>query len=162
MDKTRVKYQLTAVSFLDRWITNVRFFLFFLALFALALALQLALFEAPSDRSVAGWMIVLAAIFCLFTFSARGPINTGYLEIDQTKIVMQHNDMREEIAVSTIAHATLVNIVGNRMILMKVGSEKHDWIYSHYSISASDAFRSALGLKLRQGNLLDYLKHVVA
>lgn len=157
-----MRFELIAVTFLDRWIISMRYFAVLVVLLAVALVVQLAFFGLPSEASIWVCSFSFIALVCFFSYDVRGPTDSGYLEIDPARMAVQHNGNSHVIEFTAVTVATLFNVFGNKMIVLTVGDEKHDWTYSQYAAGAEAAFRQALGAKLKRGSVIDFLKHIMA
>ncbi len=157
-----MRFELIAVSFLDRWMIGMRYFAVLVLFLTVALVLQLAFMGLPSEASIWVCSFSFIALVCLFTYDARGPTDSGYLEINPAQMSVEHNGSSQVIEVNAVTGATLFNVFGNKMIVLIVGNEKHQCTYSQYAAGAEAAFRQALGTKLDRGNVIGSIKHLMA
>lgn len=101
------------------------------------------------------WPWVLLLMMCSLiardVYRARGPDHSGFVEVTSTALTQSLNGHLEVIDFSSVTKAVCFGILGNGIIILKIGNDWQEIVYSAYSADLIHEFRQVLGPKLKEG-----------
>lgn len=146
-----MKHELKAVTYRDRLMIALRF-TGAAGIIGILVTLVL-LTQGPSILEMWPWalLLMMCTLIALDAYRARGPDHSGFIEVTSTALTHSLNGHVEVIDFSTVTKAVCFGLLGNKIIILKIGSDWKDIVYSAYSIDLIHEFRRVLGPKLKEG-----------
>ncbi|MES2321449.1 MAG: hypothetical protein V4633_04230 [Pseudomonadota bacterium] len=97
-------------------------------------------------------------VFVLIMHEARRPDPTDFLELADGIMIQRHNGIENVIQLAEVTEATILSILGNNSIFLKLGRARFIYELDPYSADAAKDFELVLGPKLKRGGIATYLK----
>lgn len=156
-----MRYQLSAVSRHDRSIVALRRAAVLMIFFVLMAAVQVAWDGEVLEKTI--WTFGACFIFVLVfvVFEVWGAAPTGYFEIGSGVLTQRYNEVEKVILLSDVTQATMVNVLGNKGIVLKIGEKRCNFEYGQYHAGAIEAIQAAFGPSLKRGSIIDHLKSIL-
>ena len=146
-----MKHELKAVTYRDRFMISLRY-IGAVGIIGVVMTVVL-LIPGPGilERWPWAFLLLICTSVAVEAYRARGPEHSGFIEVTSTALTHSLNGHLEVIEFSAVTKAICFDILGNKIIILKTGSELKDIEYSAYSVDLIHEFRRALGPRLKEG-----------
>jgi len=147
-----MRYELKAVNYRDRLMIPLRAVGVVVGFAAVLVAVYLLAGETDiAEESLWIFAAFICAKVAFEAYRARGPDHAGYVEMTGTTLTHRLNEYVDVIDLSTVSKAVCFDYLGNKTIVLRVGAEWKEIVYSAYSDDLIFQFCRAFGERLKEG-----------
>jgi hypothetical protein len=152
-----MKHELQAVTYRNRLMISLRY-VGAVGIMGVLVTLVL-LVRGPGILERWPWvfLLLICTSVAIEAYRARGPDHSGFVEVTSTALTHCLNGHLEVINFATATKVICFGILGNKIIILKTGSDWKEIVYSAYSNDLIHEFRRVLGPRLKEG-LFEWVK----